>query len=310
MLENIPKISVLVICYKQENVIRRAMDSLIAQKDYIYEICINDDKSPDKTWEILLEYQAKYPDLVKPVRNDPNLFIFANIEATWKRPTGNLIYQLSGDDEVPDGYFKHVCEFVKEKGLDCDNDNFCIYGDYEQVEPSGVHFYFSNKKIIKYDPIMLKTRSLISNRSACFSIGVLRNFIPVSDGRSYAVEHVQDGQLQLFSKKNYYIPYSGNIYYSSIGVSVSMNPQIALERAEEIDNKTVEFFERLNIKLSFSTKHYLSFMRYYNRFKFTKSKRSLLLMMFHYILSLDFSLGFDTLLLGKFLRKIRKKIKK
>ena len=52
MLENIPKISVLVICYKQENVIRRAMDSLIAQKDYIYEICINDDKSPDKKWEI------------------------------------------------------------------------------------------------------------------------------------------------------------------------------------------------------------------------------------------------------------------
>ena len=137
MLENIPKISVLVICYKQENVIRRAMDSLIAQKDYIYEICINDDKSPDKTWEILLEYQAKYPDLVKPVRNDPNLGIFQNIEATWKRPMGDMIYQLSGDDECGKDYFKHVVEFVLEKGIDYKNQAFCVYGDYVQINKNG-----------------------------------------------------------------------------------------------------------------------------------------------------------------------------
>lgn len=264
MLENIPKISVLVICYKQENVIRRAMDSLIAQKDYIYEICINDDKSPDKTWEILLEYQAKYPDLVKPVRNDPNLGIFQNIEATWKRPMGDMIYQLSGDDECGKDYFKHVVEFVLEKGIDYKNQAFCVYGDYVQINKNGQSIRYKNE-LIHPNVIKLKLRKLLSNRSACFSRKVLDSFVPISEGRSYMIEAAQDIELQVFSKYNYYVPFIGNIYYAEIGVSAS--DQLKNERKQTIDvvfQKVLAFLRKNGIK---SDKSDLNFVKYYIAYK-------------------------------------------
>lgn len=284
MLENIPKISVLVICYKQENVIRRAMDSLIAQKDYIYEICINDDKSPDKTWEILLEYQAKYPDLVKPVRNDPNLGIFQNIEATWKRPMGDMIYQLSGDDECGKDYFKHVVEFVLEKGIDYKNQAFCVYGDYVQINKNGQSIRYKNE-LIHPNVIKLKLRKLLSNRSACFSRKVLGSFVPISEGRSYMIEAAQDIELQVFSKYNYYVPFIGNIYYAEIGVSAS--DQLKNERKQAIDvvfRKVLEFLRKNGIK---SDKSDLNFVKYYIAYKQGKT----LLAFYYYIKGIDFKLG-------------------
>lgn len=284
MLENIPKISVLVICYKQENVIRRAMDSLIAQKDYIYEICINDDKSPDKTWEILLEYQTKYPDLVKPVRNDPNLGIFQNIEATWKRPMGDMIYQLSGDDECGKDYFKHVVEFVLEKGIDYKNQAFCVYGDYVQINKNGQSIRYKNE-LIHPNVIKLKLRMLLSNRSACFSRKVLESFVPISEGRSYMIEAAQDIELQVFSKYNYYVPFIGNIYYAEIGVSAS--DQLKNERKQAIDvvfQKVLAFLRKNGIK---SDKSDLNFVKYYIAYKQGRT----LLAFYYYVKGIDFKLG-------------------
>ena len=305
---SVPKISVLVITYNQENVIRRALDSLISQKDYLYEICINDDCSTDNTWNILQEYEAKYPDLVKPVQNEHNLFIFANEEATWKRPVGDLIYKLSGDDEAPADYFRHVCEFVQLQHLDCEHDRFCIYGDYEQREPSGLSFVFKNDMVLKHDPIKSKLRGLICNRSTCFSINVLRCFVPVSEGRSYAVESAQDIQVQVFSDKNYYIPYLGNIYYSGVGVSVHLNSSSkdALERLNSIDKKTQEFLTINGVKLKTTTIHYRKFLNAYKTYCFTHKKILIFSMLYHYILSLDFSLGMKTFLVDRFLQKIKK----
>ena len=54
-MNSIPKISVLMITYNQEKIVRRALDSLIAQKDYLYEICINDDCSTDNTFQVIQE---------------------------------------------------------------------------------------------------------------------------------------------------------------------------------------------------------------------------------------------------------------
>ena len=284
MLENIPKISVLVIRYKQENVIRRAMDSLIAKKDYIYETRINDDKSPDKTWEILLEYQTKYPDLVKPVRNDPNLGIFQNIEATWKRPMGDMIYQLSGDDECGKDYFKHVIEFVLEKGIDYKNQAFCVYGDYVQINKNGQSIRYKNE-LIHPNVIKLKLRKLLSNRSACFSRKVLESFVPISEGRSYMIEAAQDIELQVFSKYNYYVPFIGNIYYAEIGVSAS--DQLKNERKQAIDvvfQKVLAFLRKNGIK---SDKSDLNFVKYYIAYKQGRT----LLAFYYYVKGIDFKLG-------------------
>jgi len=249
MIEGIPKISVLIICYKQEELIKRAINSLLVQKDYLYEICVSDDCSPDNTWNVLLDYQRRYPDLIKLNRNEPNVGIFENIERNWEMPTGDVVYQMAGDDEAVEGYFKSIIAFIREKKIDYKNELFCIYGDYMVKYPNGDSIVYHNSAVEEFpDVFRLALRGRICNRSACYSIRVLELFDKVSQGRSHKVEHVQDRQLQLHAEKNYYIPCVGNIYYASIGISVHINDSIMQERLE-IWPFTLEYLNKKGIRL-------------------------------------------------------------
>lgn len=291
MIEGIPRISVLVITYNQEDVIKRAIDSLLAQKDYIYEICVSDDCSKDRTWEILQEYYAKYPGLFVLNRNDPNLGIFENVEKTFTMPTGDIIYQLAGDDECGAGWFKKVIEFICDNNLDYKNNAFAIYSDFKCIYPNGDAFIKRNVAITSgISPLRLSYRLVIGNRGTCFSKCVLNKFEKVSQGRSYVVESAQDRQLQMFSKDNYYIPFIGNIYYANIGVSGHMN------KKDDTDRQSVEKYA-----MAFATKHgfsiskrdyaYAEYNLQFLKFLQNKSIINFIKMIVLYFKSFDFSLG-------------------
>lgn len=303
-----PKISVLIITYNQEKVISRALDSLIAQKDYLYEICVNDDKSTDGTFAVLQEYQSKYPDLIKPLVNKENLFIFANTEASWKRAGGDLIYQLAGDDAVNDGFFKAVSDYVVEHSLDCGNDRFCIYGDFEQIEPGGLRIKYSNSLVLRHNAVKLKIRNLISPRSLFISRPVLDSFVPVSRGRSYAVESAQDIQPQVFAEKNYHLPFVGEIYYSGKGVSATMSSDEMWKRAQEINTFLLDFLSSQHMELDKADRSYLKFVDTYRGWQHSHKLSLLPALLKAYWSSLDFSLGSKTLLFEEFYIVLKKKI--
>lgn len=250
MIKGIPKISVIVITYKQEELIKRAINSLLSQKDYIYEICVSDDCSPDHTWDVLQEYDKQYPGLFVLSRNEPNVGIFENIERTWSMPTGDIIYRLAGDDECGEDWFKTVVDFIQENRIDYKSELFCIYGNYKNVYPNGDSYIFRNDLIKRNNlpAIKLSHRGLIGNRSACFSINVMRQYQKVSQGRSHIAESAIDRQLQIFSEKNYYIDKVGNIYYANIGVCVAMSEKDRKER-EQIWPYTKFFLDKCGIKL-------------------------------------------------------------
>lgn len=233
MLKNIPRISVMIISYKQEGIIHRALDSLIAQMDYLFEICVSDDCSPDSTWNVLQDYQNKYPNLIKTHQNESNLGIFENIERVYSMPTGDVVYIMAGDDEVGEGWFKSVIDFINEKKINWRNELFCIYGDYKCIYPNGDSIVHKHKVLLKYDDAFrLALRGVINNRGCCYSKRILDKFKKVSQGRSHIAENAQDRQLQIFTNTNYYIPKVGNIYYSQIGVSTHLNDEMKKERLQ------------------------------------------------------------------------------
>ena len=242
MIEGIPRISVRLI--------KRAINSLLIQKDYIYEICVSDDCSPDNTWNVLLEYSRQYPGLFKLNRNTFNKGIFENIETTWGMPSGDIVYSLAGDDECGDGWFKAVINFILENNIDYKNELFCIYGNYKNVYPNGDSFVFKNDLIKQKDlpALKLSHRGLIGNRGVCYSINVMRKYKKVSQGRSHMVESAIDRQLQIFSEKNYYIDKVGNIYYANIGVCVGMSDKDKAER-KNIWPYTKSFFDMCGVQL-------------------------------------------------------------
>ena len=244
MIEGIPRISILIITYNQEDVIRRAIDSLLSQKNYIYEICVSDDCSKDKTWDVLTQYDFKYPGLFKIHRQDTNIGIFENIEYTWGMPTGDIVYQLSGDDECGEAWFKTVVEFIQKHHLDYKKKRICIYGDFKAIYPNGDCLVFRNNLVQKeIDKVYLTLRNAIGNRSACFSIDTMKMYKKVSQGRSHIAETAVDIQLPLYSERFYYIPQVGNIYYANIGVSRSTSSDTYFSERQEITPYALKFLK-------------------------------------------------------------------
>lgn len=253
MIEGIPRISITIICYKQEELIKRAINSLLAQKDYIYEICVSDDCSPDCTWEVLQDYSAKYPGLFILNRNEPNTGIFENVEKTWEMPTGDIVYSMAGDDEAGEGWFKKVIDYIQKNNIDYKNELFCIYGDFSIIYPNGDKLLFqSNSSVLKdIHPLNLALRGELCNRSTCYSKKILDKFIKCSKGRSYIAENAQDRQLQVIAQKNYYIPAEGNKYYAHIGVSTGMRSNNTILKDRELDRiYTREVLEKLGYEFS------------------------------------------------------------
>lgn len=306
MMES-PRISVIIITYNQEDVIDRTLASLLSQK-YLYEICVSDDCSRDGTWRILNEYSEKYPGIFKLHRNDPNLGIFANEEQTWTMPKGDIIYRIAGDDECCDGYFEAVVDEIGRAGIDWKNDLFCVVGDNLEVYPDGSSVLSCNRIVEKgFDPLKLKMRGLLNDRSACFSRKVLEKYIPVSRGRSFVVEEAQDDQLELFSEKFHYIPVVGNIYYSELGVSSRLSPETVAERVE-IFRFFESFLESQGRSLDRYDRSYILYKTFFLKFKSDRKISNIFKASRYYLGSIDPSLGTASVNLKHLFNAIKRKL--
>jgi glycosyltransferase involved in cell wall biosynthesis len=107
------KVSVSVTTYNHERYIAQALDGVLAQVvDFDYEIVVGDDRSQDRTRDIVLDYQARHPDRIRTVLPAENLGrggkpMFA---ATLEPCRGDYIAFLDGDDywTAPDKLARQV----------------------------------------------------------------------------------------------------------------------------------------------------------------------------------------------------------
>ena len=92
--------SLVLISYDQENFIREAVRSVLAQDCAPIEILLSDDASSDRTFEIIEEEVRNYagPHTVRTNRNPQNLGIAKHINRTRDLATGDVIISNAGDD--------------------------------------------------------------------------------------------------------------------------------------------------------------------------------------------------------------------
>lgn len=70
-----PVVSICCITYNHEPYIEDALEGfLIQETDFPFEILIHDDASTDRTADIIREYEAKYPKLIKPIYQVENQY--------------------------------------------------------------------------------------------------------------------------------------------------------------------------------------------------------------------------------------------
>lgn len=98
-----PFVSISCITYNQENYIANTIEYFLNQNvDFHVEILIHDDASTDNTQNIIKEYTAKYPHIIKPVLQKENQFSKGArcIHATYNfnRSKGKYVGTCEGDD--------------------------------------------------------------------------------------------------------------------------------------------------------------------------------------------------------------------
>lgn len=94
-----PFVSVVMIAYNVSKYIKEAIESVLSQKtDFPVELIIGEDCSTDNTREICLEYQKKYPNIIRVLCHEKNLGLTPNCIATHDACKGKYIALLDSDD--------------------------------------------------------------------------------------------------------------------------------------------------------------------------------------------------------------------
>ena len=128
------KVSIICTNYNKGDWVREAMDSFLNQKtNFDFEIIIIDDASTDHSYEIIQEYQNKFPEKVRTFRNEVNL----GITRTWKKvcqeAKGQYIARCDSDDFWTDPF-----KLQKQVDLlDASTDSLWSNTEFDMVDLDG-----------------------------------------------------------------------------------------------------------------------------------------------------------------------------
>lgn len=115
--ETVPLVSVSVITYNHEKYVRQCLNGILMQEvNFPYEILVHDDASPDGTAEIIREYEAKYPEIIKPIYQTVNQYSQGKAIGKFNRDRarGKYLAFCEGDDYWTDpGKLQKQVDFLE-----------------------------------------------------------------------------------------------------------------------------------------------------------------------------------------------------
>jgi glycosyltransferase involved in cell wall biosynthesis len=166
VLSKNPLVSVKMITYNHELYIAQAIEGVLLQKtDFSIELIIGEDCSTDRTREIVIDYQKKYPDLIRVITWEENVGMQKNSLRTNKACRGKYIAICEGDDYWIDPLkLKKQVDFLEANA------------DYGMVHTDGDFYYIKNgRKVSNY----IKNRGINPNSVEKPFDDILRSEYPV-----------------------------------------------------------------------------------------------------------------------------------
>ena len=98
----LPLLSVIVANYNNGSYLRDCLDSILEQTYKNVEIIVSDDASTDNSPEIIREYEAKHPGIVKGIFSTVNRGVSKNRHGAILQVEGEYITTLDSDDYYAD----------------------------------------------------------------------------------------------------------------------------------------------------------------------------------------------------------------
>jgi glycosyltransferase involved in cell wall biosynthesis len=113
------KVSILCVTYNQINYIKQTLESFVTQKtNFAFEVIVDDDCSTDGTVDVIRDYAARYPSLIRPSFRPFNTGVHVNGREIYWKANGKYICLCQGDD-----YF-------------CDDQKLQIQADFLDTHPN------------------------------------------------------------------------------------------------------------------------------------------------------------------------------
>ena len=224
------KVSIICTNYNKGDWVREAMDSFLNQKtNFDFEIIIIDDASTDHSYEIIQEYQNKFPEKVRTFRNEVNL----GITRTWKKvcqeAKGQYIARCDSDD-----FWTDPLKLQKQVDLlDASTDSLWSNTEFDMVDLDGNLIQkdaFANKALPLIDSYeeMLVMKGMTMASTWLVDTALMQDVsAQISDT---AADDTFELQLELFKRtKISFLSDSTTVYRMNLG---SDSKPMTLETAE------------------------------------------------------------------------------
>jgi len=133
----VPVVSICSLTYNHEKFIRECLDGFLMQETtFPVEILIHDDASTDSTANIIREYEAQYPRIIKPIYQRENQYsrgASPGVTFLLPRAKGNYIALCEGDD-----YWTDSLKLQKQVDFLDENPDYVIcYHDAKIIDEAG-----------------------------------------------------------------------------------------------------------------------------------------------------------------------------
>lgn len=154
-----PLLSIALITYNQEKYIAECIESMINQlTDFPFEIVIGEDFSTDNTRNICIDYQKKYPHLIRILAHDSNLGMMGNWIATINACVGDYVAICEGDD-----YWIDPLKLQKQVDFLSANTSFSLCATRSKIDMYGdITINTIEKNILDTKDILLEDWGLMT----------------------------------------------------------------------------------------------------------------------------------------------------
>ena len=240
------KVSIICTNYNKGDWVREAMDSFLNQRTtFDFEIIIIDDASTDHSYEIIQDYQNKFPEKVRTFRNEVNL----GITRTWKKvcqeAKGQYIARCDSDD-----FWTDPLKLQKQVDLlDSSTDSLWSNTEFDMVDLDGNIIQkdaFANKALPLIDSYeeMLVMKGMTMASTWLVDTALMQD---VSDQISdTAADDTFELQLELFKRtKISFLSDSTTVYRMNLGSdSKPMTLDTAEKRFTGILNSQIKYLNK------------------------------------------------------------------
>ena len=240
------KVSIICTNYNKGDWVREAMDSFLNQRTtFDFEIIIIDDASTDHSYEIIQDYQNKFPEKVRTFRNEVNL----GITKTWKKicreAKGQYIARCDSDD-----FWTDPLKLQKQVDvLDSSTDSLWSNTEFDMVDLDGNIIQkdaFANKALPLIDSYeeMLVMKGMTMASTWLVDTALMQDVsAQISDT---AADDTFELQLELFKRtKISFLSDSTTVYRMNLGSdSKPMTPDTAEKRFTGILNSQIKYLNK------------------------------------------------------------------